>query len=45
MANKKIKEFGTKDSGVVLTVDEGKMTKDFIKQVRNYLTALEKKFK
>lgn len=40
-----MKEFGTKKSGVILLVDEEKLTLDLIGQIRNYLTFQEKKLK
>ena len=40
-----MKNFGTKEAGTILMVDEEKLTLDFINQIRNYLTAKEKEIK
>ena len=38
-------KFGTKKDGVILKVNEAKLTLEFINQIRNYLNAKEKELK
>ena len=40
-----MKNFGTKKDGIILSVDEGKLTLDYIRQIRNYLNVREKELK
>jgi len=40
-----MKEFGNKLHGVIIQVNEDKLTIDYINQIRNYLNAREKKLR
>jgi hypothetical protein len=41
--HKMFKSYGTKDTGPIIFINEDKLTKDFIEQIRNYLNSIEKK--
>lgn len=40
-----MKNFGTPEDGTVISVNEEKLTLDYIRQIRNYLNAKEKELK
>ena len=40
-----MRTFGNKQDGIILKVDETKLTFDYINQIRNYLTAKERELK
>lgn len=42
---KKVKQFGTSKDGIIITIDETKLTIDYINQIRNYLDKKEKEIK
>lgn len=41
----KFKKYGTKTDGAIFYIDEDKLNKDHINQIRNYLNSREKKLK
>jgi hypothetical protein len=41
----KFKEYGTKTDGAIFYIDENKLNKEHIIQIRNYLNNIEKKLK
>lgn len=40
-----MKNFGNKKDGIIISVNEKKLTLDYIRQIRNYLNVKEKELK